>query len=763
MTDSGTDTFTYLWHVTSSNGQTVADGTNTTFNFQALDNGVYTVNITVTDDDGAISTDQAIVTVNNVTPVVNLGTDISANEGSVVSIPGIYTDPGALDTFTYLWHITASNGQVIADLTTKDASFVPVDNGTYTLSLTVRDDDGAVSSDSLVLTVNNVAPQNLKAGSNFLTNEGAPVSFLGTFTDPGSLDTFTLTWSVVASNGQVVPGGTGSAFSFVAADNGNYTVTFTVRDKDGGTSSTQVLVIANNIAPSANAGADQTVKEGDTVNLAGTFTDPGTRDTFTFLWHVTASNGQVIADSTAQNFSFKPADNGTYTVAFTVRDNAGAANTDTAIVTVSNVAPTANGGVDQTVNEATPVNLSGTFSDVGTSDTFTLRWHVTSTNGQVIADGTAANFSFVPTDNGTHTATFTVRDDDGATTTDEVIITVNNVAPTLAVGIGSTVEVGQSAKISGIYGETGADQLQGIVDFGDGTTQALTLRPDKTFDVTHVFSRTGTFTVKVTISDDDGGNISRNVVYTVKAATPLPLPLLAPLNNGLVERSKVTSLVLNFNVDVGATLTSSDIILRNLTTGAIITPDKFTLTYNPTTLRAVVTFTNLPNSSLPNGVYRLRIDSTSVLGNNKALAQDFVADFHVLAGDANGDRATNDLDLFRIWQNLLKTPDNRDLNDDLNGDGQVTLADLDVVRANYGAHLPAIGASGSTSAITSLNTSQDPVASYYSPALKAPSAWQGSFSTDIDDSTPAASYATASTYIAPLAEVGSQTQSVMVR
>jgi hypothetical protein len=58
-------------------------------------------------------------------------------------------------------------------------------------------------------------------------------------------------------------------------------------------------------------------------------------------------------------------------------------------------------------------------------------------------------------------------------------------------------------------------------------------------------------------------------------------------------------------------------------------------------------------------------------------------DFHILKGDANGDRAVGDLDLYRVWQNLSKAPASRDLNDDLTGDGQVTANDLDVVRENY--------------------------------------------------------------------------------
>ncbi|MEK7676039.1 MAG: hypothetical protein AAB676_09430 [Verrucomicrobiota bacterium] len=44
---------------------------------------------------------------------------------------------------------------------------------------------------------------------------------------------------------------------------------------------------------------------------------------------------------------------------------------------------------------------------------------------------------------------------------------------------------------------------------------------------------------------------------------------------------------------------------------------------------------------------------------------------------------TNDLDLYRVWQNLLKPAAARNLNEDLTGDGQVTADDVTVVKGNY--------------------------------------------------------------------------------
>jgi len=71
------------------------------------------------------------------------------------------------------------------------------------------------------------------------------------------------------------------------------------------------------------------------------------------------------------------------------------------------------------------------------------------------------------------------------------------------------------------------------------------------------------------------------------------------------------------------------------------------------------------------------------------LAADFHLAFFILAGDASGDRVVNDRDLLQVWQELAKPIASRNLNSDLNGDGLVTQADVDLVKTHYLATLPA--------------------------------------------------------------------------
>ncbi|MBA7645143.1 hypothetical protein ES703_52896 [subsurface metagenome] len=61
-----------------------------------------------------------------------------------------------------------------------DASHIYADNGTYTVTITVSDDDGGSDTKTLLVMVNNVAPM-VDAGADQTANEGDVVNFSGSF------------------------------------------------------------------------------------------------------------------------------------------------------------------------------------------------------------------------------------------------------------------------------------------------------------------------------------------------------------------------------------------------------------------------------------------------------------------------------------------------------------------------------------------------------------------------------------------------------
>jgi len=180
------------------------------------------------------------VTANNVAPTVDGGADKTVNEGSLVSLSAVGSDVGSLDTLSYLWHVVASNGQVIADKTGANFSFTALDNGTYTATVKVTDKDGGFSTDSVLVTVNNVAPVVSMSGNAALV-PGQAGNYSGSFSDPGVLDANQVMWnfgdgSVINWHSTKDAGAMDVSHSW--DKKGTYTVTMSVRDKDGGVSST---------------------------------------------------------------------------------------------------------------------------------------------------------------------------------------------------------------------------------------------------------------------------------------------------------------------------------------------------------------------------------------------------------------------------------------------------------------------------------------------------------------------------------------------
>lgn len=218
-------------------------------NHTYLDNGTYIVTVTVTDNKGGTGNDNAIVIVNNVAPVVNAVSDTTINEGSIFASSGTFTDPGA---DTWVATVDYGDGSGIKPLTlnpdkTFDLSHVYSDNSTYTVIVSVMDDDGDVGSDAVLVMVKNVAPS-VNAGPDWTIHSGDMVSVNATFTDTGTQDTHTasIDWDdgTPPEPGVVTEsGGSGNVTgTHTYLWPGPYTVVITVIDNDGGANSDSFVV-----------------------------------------------------------------------------------------------------------------------------------------------------------------------------------------------------------------------------------------------------------------------------------------------------------------------------------------------------------------------------------------------------------------------------------------------------------------------------------------------------------------------------------------
>ncbi len=590
------DPFTYLWLVESDNGQVVGSGTEASFSFTPYDNGNYTLRLFVTDAERGFTAQPGVVHVAalNVVPAFEAGEDRALDEGGLLALNLPFTDPGTNDTHSALvaWGDGTSNlfeslEEVMGagSITTGHAY---ADEGEYTVTVTLTDDDEASTVDSFTATVANVAPL-VNAGPDRTVTEGQAVDLFHTeilhifdidfpiqvndvtFRDGGTADTHTGTvdWgdgtgaqTITVNESPFGPPGSTSGLggsltgSHVYADNGTYTVTFTVLDDDGAVGADAFDITVLNAAPVVTPRGGQTGLEGQLIELGNVlFSDAGTLDTHsgTVDWGDGTGPVALVIDevpsgppgSTAGltgqlHGSHVYADNGNYTVTFTLVDDDGGVATETLAmqILVDNVAPVVTAGTGDTINEGDTFSLSGAgFSDAGTADTHTavVDWDDGSSSAGAVTEspfgppgstgGTTGTVdaSHVFGDDGDYKVLVTVADDDGGVSSDSLIVTVLNVAPTVDAGEGQSVLEGDSVLVAAAFTDPGLlDSHSALIDWGDGTvTEGFVNAEARTVTGRHAYADNGAYQVAVTVNDGDGGVGSDTLTVEVGNAAPV--------------------------------------------------------------------------------------------------------------------------------------------------------------------------------------------------------------------------------------------------
>jgi hypothetical protein len=548
----------------------------------------HNVNVRLRDDDGGIATASRSLTVVNVAPTItNLTVTTPIDENGTATLAGSYSDPGTQDThqldidwdgdgtFDQTIAVTGGNFSVTYQYLDDNPTGTPSD--TFNVNVRLRDDDSGEDTRSVPLTVQNAVPilSNVTVTSPVIENGTATLT--GTYTDVGTQDTHQLDidWDGNGSFDQtvVVTGGNFSVTHQYLDDNptGTPSDTFNInvrlRDDDTGTVSASVPITIQNANPVVTLNAIATINENGTATLSGMYSDVGTQDTHqleidwdgngTFDQTVVVAGGAftVTRQFLDDNPTGTPSD--TFNINVRLRDDDGGITTDSKPLTVQNVNPLVTLTPPQAINEDETAILTGSISDVGTQDTFTLtvNWGdpqspnntqtftlgttpLTQAVNGITWDPTTRTFSIQHQyldDNPTggpvnvYTIQVGVTDDDTGTGAAQTSITVRNVDLVLQLAANQTIDEGANLDLNG--GQLGSftddgtqDTHTATVDWGDGSgTQAVTVieaNGSGTLSANHTFADNGVYTVRVTVVDDDGGSVSSTFLVTVNNVKP---------------------------------------------------------------------------------------------------------------------------------------------------------------------------------------------------------------------------------------------------
>lgn len=281
----------------------------------------------------------------NILPWVDAGENKLVPPGSTVSFSdALAGDPDAGTIVSYSWTDNGGGGSFDDPTRLHPIYTAPATSGPITLTLTVTDNDGGQSSDSLILRVDESPVVN--AGTDKSVDEGKSISLSdATATDPDDHWIEHFSWSDGGAGGQfddphiLHPTYTAPLVSVCSGK--DITLTLTATDCWGAKASDSLVLHVNNVnaLPTVDAGPDQNVHPGSKVTLTGTGADPdGTIVSYTW----TQINGPSVAvrgkDTSTLTFVAPNVTSKTvFSFRLTVTDDCGATASDVVNVAVTPV------------------------------------------------------------------------------------------------------------------------------------------------------------------------------------------------------------------------------------------------------------------------------------------------------------------------------------------------------------------------------------------------------------------------------------------
>jgi PKD repeat protein len=249
--------------------------------------GAYMVTLTVIDDDGG--SDSMTLEYNVVNfETVDAGPDGFINEGDMFTSAGSFTSSGG-GLYTATIDYGDGSGSQPLSLSSDylfNLSYQYFENGVYTIVVTIFKEGVACISDSVLVTVYNVAPiiTSLSGSPTNPVRLGNAIYLVGEFTDPGVLDSHItqIQWGDGQTMTVDLPAGVYQiSGSHTYARAGVYMITLTVTDDDGGSDSKSINVEINKPCCECHTGCGWVKFEFDSKCKKG-HTPPGCNTEFQF-------------------------------------------------------------------------------------------------------------------------------------------------------------------------------------------------------------------------------------------------------------------------------------------------------------------------------------------------------------------------------------------------------------------------------------------------------------------------------------------------
>jgi hypothetical protein len=545
--DPGGSTLTYAWNFGDETQSTEENPTHTFINNTA--NPIqFKVTLIVTNANGVSSDPASIIITVNPAPINNLLPQAKFNAtptSGTVSLIVTFTDQsipvndGSVVQL-YEWDFGDSNTALKLDNTSFTHEYTVA--GTYVPTLIIKDSLGRLSSKfyGTPIKVDGTVNNPPSPGFNWAQTSYSP-NLKIQFTDTSS----DVEGPLVAWHWDFADKQTADVQNpeHIYADPGKYLVTLTITDSGGlqvsGSKEITVLPPGNN-PPIANFTYLQQNRK-----LVIDFTDISTDTDGTIVsWNW--DFGDKTTDTT-KNPSHTYAVAGTYQVVLTVTDNGGKTGSITIRVTVNPLVnqPPVISNITGTQTSFKP--LIGTFSETSSDpDGFISQWDWNFGDGQVFSTTNIAlkNPTHTYANPGTYTVTLTVTDDglpDGTNKRTATSSIPNFVIspppaniPPVALFTVDTNNAFAPLKVNFTDNSTDADGkiVSWLWEFELGSTLFFNAQTYQKI-VSHTFTKSGTYPVKLTVTDD--GNLTNSYIFNIVVKNNPPVSILSASPNPVLS------------------------------------------------------------------------------------------------------------------------------------------------------------------------------------------------------------------------------------
>ena len=460
--------------------------------------GTFNVSLTITDSSNQMSTATTTTTIAAPSaPVANAGGPYTGMVGVASTFDGGGSSDPQGEALTYAWNF--GDGAMGTGVSPTHVYSTPA---AFKVSLTVTNSSALTSTATTTATIAAVPPV-ANAGGPYMGAVGSAVALTGAgSTDPQG-ETLTYAWNF----GDTTTG-VGLNPTHIYSMPGTFKVSLTVTNTSGLTAAATSTANIAAAPPTANAGGPYTGIIGSAVTFSGGGSSDPQSETLTYAWSF-GDGGTGVGVNPSHTYSTAQ----TYSVSLTVTNTSGLSSSATSKATITSApqAPTANAGGPYTGSAGVAVIFNGGGSSDPQGETLTYAWKFGDGG-----TGTGVSPSHTYSAAGTWYVSLAVTDTSNlsATASSYVVVAPALQPPVANAGGPYTGVVGQSIPF---YGNASSDpQGQTLTyawTFGDGGTGTGVFP-------THAYSKVGTYTVSLTVTDTSKLTGTATSKATITAAAP---------------------------------------------------------------------------------------------------------------------------------------------------------------------------------------------------------------------------------------------------